>query len=765
MPHLITPRILHDQPLDQLDDRAEFHFDDYANTFARLVTDRTTRTPLVILVSGKWGSGKTTLLRKIQSKLDETERLGENLSKVSFVNPDEEAKVFRRCRTVWFNAWKYADEDQLLVALVRVIVQTMYADDFISKAASKIFDPAYPRRDVIDTVLGWFAIKTPFGDVNMNTGEPKETPFAEKAALLDLFSDAFDRLSAVWVHRSLDAKKIDATQGVMVVFIDDLDRCLPDKAVQVLEAVKLFLDRPGVVFVLAADEGAIRSAIEAHYVKLNVTDQRADDYLEKIFQVRFPLPPLSDVQARDYLAEALDIADESIKNNVKLIIAGAETNPRQIKTFVNYLETGWSILRNSGQAEGVEKQDFLYWLALTRVSAAFCKKVEKLPKDLRLQYVDDAVRWANGVTEKANEYEEWNSYEHQRLRDVLKLLLFTPKVTPDVLQGFVFWSGLAELEEERRAQEAKQQAELEARQRAAELSRLAPSKLLELASVDDIEESLRAKRESGEWYTRIPPDALLLEYWIPIPAGKFVMGSRDDNKHAQDNERPQHTVDIPYAYRIARYPVTNAEFRKFVQATKHQTTAEERGGASHWLRPRGPDTSIDGLDNHPVVNVSWHDAQAYCKWLTEQLRAEGILKTAEMARLPTEAEWEKAARGEYGKGYPWGDEWDAAKCNNRESGPKGTTPVDQYSPQGDSPYSVADMAGNVSEWCQSKCKKYPYDVSDGREDLGGNDERILRGGSWDFARRDCRAAYRSGRGPAYVDLDIGFRAALSPLGS
>ncbi|MEK6573838.1 MAG: P-loop NTPase fold protein, partial [Chloroflexota bacterium] len=218
MPHLITPRILHDQPLDQPDDRAEFHFDDYANTFARLVTDRTTRTPLVILVSGKWGSGKTTLLRKTQSKLDETERLGENLSKVSFVNPDEEANAFRRCRTVWFNAWKYADEDQLLVALVRVIVQTMYADDFISKAASKIFDPAYPRRDVINTVLGWFSIKTPFGDVKPNTGEPKATPFAEKAALLDLFRDAFDRLSAAWVHRSLDAKEIDPAQGVMAVF-------------------------------------------------------------------------------------------------------------------------------------------------------------------------------------------------------------------------------------------------------------------------------------------------------------------------------------------------------------------------------------------------------------------------------------------------------------------------------------------------------------------------------------------------------------------
>ena len=226
---LITPRILHDNALAHKNDGASFLFDEYANIFARLIADPKTDTPIVRGVHGKWGSGKTTLLKMLRTKLDETRFIQESLSKVSFANPNETDKDFCRCRTVWFNAWKYADEDELLVALVRVIVQTMYADDFIAKVESKIFDPTYPRRDVINTVLSWFAIKTPVGDVKLNTGAPVETTFAQKTAMLDLFSEAFDRLSAAWVHQNIGSAKIDPKQGVMAVFIDDLDRCLPER--------------------------------------------------------------------------------------------------------------------------------------------------------------------------------------------------------------------------------------------------------------------------------------------------------------------------------------------------------------------------------------------------------------------------------------------------------------------------------------------------------------------------------------------------------
>ncbi|MEK7325100.1 MAG: SUMF1/EgtB/PvdO family nonheme iron enzyme [Chloroflexota bacterium] len=726
MPHLLTPRILHDLPLDQPGDVAEFNFNEYASTFARLIADPATRTPLVIGMSGKWGSGKTTLLRTLQAKLNETQALKENLSKLSFANDDDENKNFRRCRTVWFNAWKYADEDELLVALVRVIVQTMADDDAVSQILSKALDPTYPRRDVVATVLSWFAIKLP-GDVEvgLNTGVPKETPFAQKTALLDLFMETFDHLLAVWVSGNLFEKKIDPARNAVAVFIDDLDRCLPDKAVQVLEAIKLFLDRPGVAFVLAADEDAVRAAIEAHYQTQKITGQRASDYLEKIFQVRFGLPPLSSSQAAGYLATNLGKLDDQLAQNLDLIITGTEANPRQLKTFVNDLNVTWAILQNAGLAESALQADFMRWLALNRVSPAFGVKVRELHKDSRLDFIRDAAKWVDDRSHKAGEFSEWEGYEHRRLRDVLKRIAFSAKVTADVLDRFIFWSAPI----------------AQAREAEATIT-LDDVKLSAEAVATGVEAEVKRTVE----FARIAANPSLPDYWIPIPAGKFVMGSRDDNKLAQDNERPQHTVEIPYTYRIARYPVTNTEFAEFIQATGYKSDAAKAD-----------------LPDHPVVRVSWRGAQEYCQWLTEKLRAGGMISAKEIIRLPTEAEWEKAARGEYGREWPWGDEWDPTKCNSRE-GELGTmTPVGKNSPQGDSLYGVAETVGNVWEWCQSKYEPYPYQASDGREDLAGDDSRVGRGGSWNLNRRYCRAACRGRFVPVNFYNNIGFRVARSPV--
>jgi hypothetical protein len=176
-PDYETPSILSDSPLTG-GDPADFHFDAFAATLARLIADKNTRTPLTIGVSGRWGSGKTSLLRRLQCQLDQTACLLERdkPEKLDFVNPKESPGTqFRVCRTVWFNAWKYADEDTLLVALVRVIVQTMASDDLVSQVIAKLLDPSYPRRDVVNTVLSWFSIKTPLVEAKLTTGKPFPT--------------------------------------------------------------------------------------------------------------------------------------------------------------------------------------------------------------------------------------------------------------------------------------------------------------------------------------------------------------------------------------------------------------------------------------------------------------------------------------------------------------------------------------------------------------------------------------------------------------
>jgi formylglycine-generating enzyme required for sulfatase activity len=215
---------------------------------------------------------------------------------------------------------------------------------------------------------------------------------------------------------------------------------------------------------------------------------------------------------------------------------------------------------------------------------------------------------------------------------------------------------------------------------------------------------------------------------VLIPAGEFLMGSDPSvDKNAQDEEQPQHTLYLPDYY-LAKTPVTNAQYAAFVHARGHEQPKHWKGGKP----PRGK-------EDHPVVYVTWGDAVAYCNWLAEV--------TGKPYRLPSEAEWEKGARGTDGRIYPWGNQWDAKRCNTMKSGKRDTTPVGAY-PQGASPYGLLDMAGNVWEWTRSVYKKYPYDPDDGREDLEAESYRVLRGGSWaNISRRFARCSYRKDSPP------------------
>ena len=159
--------------------------------------------------------------------------------------------------------------------------------------------------------------------------------------------------------------------------------------------------------------------------------------------------------------------------------------------------------------------------------------------------------------------------------------------------------------------------------------------------------------------------------------------------------------------------------------------------------------------NHPVVNVSWDDAQAYCKWLSEV--------TNKQVRLPTEAEWEKAARGDQDKRiYPWSGAFDQAKCNTRESGIGGTSSVGNF-PDGASPYGCLDMSGNVWEWTQDWFDADDYKNSPAKDPQGANktERRSVRGGSFAHFRRRARVAACYGGTPGYIDGSIGFRCASS----
>jgi len=224
--------------------------------------------------------------------------------------------------------------------------------------------------------------------------------------------------------------------------------------------------------------------------------------------------------------------------------------------------------------------------------------------------------------------------------------------------------------------------------------------------------------------------------FMRVPAGKFIMG----NNNGEDNEKPQHIMDIPYDYWMARYPVTNEQYNVYVKAK----------GILH------PVYDWQNKKDHPVVNISWNTVMEYCLWLSSVLKAE-LPSSTMMVRLPTEAEWEKAARGTDDREYPWGSTFDKNKCNSNEGKIGVTTPVGFYSPQGDSLYSCADMAGNVWEWTHSEYKAYPYTFKDGREKKQKNVARVLRGGAYYFDEKKVRCTCRSRSAPHDWSGGYGFR--------
>jgi len=258
-----------------------------------------------------------------------------------------------------------------------------------------------------------------------------------------------------------------------------------------------------------------------------------------------------------------------------------------------------------------------------------------------------------------------------------------------------------------------------------------------------------------------------------VPAGEFLMGASGGGDAFSD-EQPQRLVYVS-AFWIDRYEVTNARYLAFVQATGHRAPSNERAATTLWDGGR----PVAGIEDHPVVNVSWDDAVAYCRWVGK--------------RLPTEAEWEKAARGTDGRRYPWGNTWDIGLANSasywagqtiefksgeewqafwvkgegarisREHGVKGevlTLPVGSF-PTGASPYGLNDMAGNAAEWVQDWYEPYYYLLGPLSDPQGpaGVLLKGMRGGSWLKPARSLRTTDRDYGYPDDRPSGTGFRCA------
>lgn len=236
---------------------------------------------------------------------------------------------------------------------------------------------------------------------------------------------------------------------------------------------------------------------------------------------------------------------------------------------------------------------------------------------------------------------------------------------------------------------------------------------------------------------------------VVIPGGPTIMGSDKTDTEGQsaqlglirpmyEDERPQRTIQLPTFY-MDRFEVTEAQYKKFTDQTGYRAPPHRQKG-----------TIPTGKEDHPLVFVSWYDAQNYCRWAGK--------------RLPTEAEWEKAARGPNGLEYPWGNLFEAGRGNTGDSDANDTRPVGSFE-SGKSPYGVYDLVGNVAEWVEDWYKPYPGNPA--RSPLYGERFKVLRGGSWGGGGGHYamaifyRAAHRLFAEPLDLFPDTGFRCAKS----
>ena len=412
----------------------------------------------------------------------------------------------------------------------------------------------------------------------------------------------------------------------LVVFVDDLDRCLPEKAVEVLEAIKLFLDVPGCVFMLGLDDKVIARGVEIKYRQAGLTeDETGSDrqqrliegshYLEKIIQLPFQLPPIAQEEMQSFVAGLID--DWQHSECPRVFAAGLGGNPRRVKRTVN------TFLLLHRLAE--KRQGEINPVRLAKVVAiqnAFPRLYDFLKQD-RHRYLREleiyflaqypsptgsrgcakGLEGARGEVKPRMDQEFLENEETPPQRETLE--------PPQALTPFLRQRGIAAV---------RQVLTLHPGQPDYNFGDLAPDELRLYFTLTRRAEAPQMEAEPEEM-----PRAVFEPQMVPIPAGPFLMGSTDEDPDARDDEKPQHTVELS-AYQIGKYPLTNQEYQAFIRDSDQAPPGDWDG-----------DQYPDGKGDHPVVYVNWHDAQAYCQWLSQ--------KTGKDYRLPTEAEWEKAARG------------------------------------------------------------------------------------------------------------------------
>ena len=634
-----------------------FGFDAYAKTVAELIAYKENKTPLVIGIYGPWGSGKTTLMHTVISNLDKIQKY-------------KDGSNYRKCKTVWFQAWKYKEEDEILAALIEEIFKTMKAEGFFKNCQTQIekmvkgFDKSKAMGKITEFFSGGlFDVSELFSGLE----------YKEKIGFYDTFQEFFDSLLwgyLNWRPKISDGEESNDRKNVLVIFIDDLDRCPPKKILKVLETIKLFMDKKGCIFVIGAAIDIIEEALEETY------KADAGKFMDKIVQVTFNLPQKSADDFESFIKNIKPGIKEAVSPHLHVIIPAMENNPRRLKRFLNNVSLQEGLLRNKDML--VEYNHLLYWNIIDYVYPSLRDDLKDNPRTLIV--LRDGIA---GIDLKLGDKERWE-LSKEMIDEI-----------PKSLQRYIQNKGLADIIRN---------------------FDVTQDQLRQFVTFSEIVESVEEVKEKESKEERIEFDNM-----VTVSDGEFLYS---DDKHIEN---------IGHDFLIDVYPVTNMQYEKFMRGGGYSNEKYWTNEGRQWkeennvTRPKLWKDKKWNQAEYPVVGVSYYEAEAYAEWAGK--------------RLPTEQEWEKAARGPEGREYPWGDEFDKERCNINESGHNRTTRVTLY-PNGISPYGCYDMTGNVWEWTTSD-----YD----------REAKVLRGGSWNVNQRNARCAFRNWYFPAFRLNDVGFR--------
>jgi len=532
-----------------------FGFDAYAKTIAELIANKKNKTPLVIGIYGTWGSGKTTLMETVISHLKKLETYH-----------DSDRSLYRDCKTVWFQAWKYKEEDEILAALIEEIFKSMKNEGFFEGCKGEI--EKLTKKLNMGKVAGAVTKLISGGQVDISEFF-SELEYKEKLGFYDTFQKFFDDLLWTylkWRPKICTDETIDEEKGVLVIFIDDLDRCPPEKILKVLETIKLFMDKKGCIFVIGAANDIIEKALEGSYRK-----EDASKFMDKIVQVTFNLPQIPVEDFESFIEKINPEIKDAISPQLKVIVLAMKNNPRRLKRFLNNVNLQEGLVRNKGIK--VHYENLLYWNIIDYVYPS-----------LRDDIKDNAQIL---FTLKEFIYDIDLKLENKEIWDISKETL--DKV-PQSLQGYI------------------QKKEMVDIVRKFDVS---PEQLKQLITLSGIVESIEEAKEKEQEEVKVDRDKM-----VEVPAGIFLYG---DDKHEENIEQPFY-IDV--------YPVTNSQYAEFMKAGGYSDDKYWSDEGRKWREKNNITEPLYWRDekwnkpDHPVVGVSYYEAGAYANWAGKRLPTE-----------------------------------------------------------------------------------------------------------------------------------------------